>query len=177
MVVFWWLFLISQSGWAGVPLVIKVAPEINEVTVRCTDGQVHTKTVQNGEISLDILPTSCAVSVTQRIGEVNKTGTWHCTPRGCTLEVPPHKPVTNGAGRINLIFLDAGAASSIELSCAGYRKRQSIDDFTVVFNDTPKEPCTAYAKGGSTAKSQPLTWGTYACTLTGPTLLCQAYKP
>jgi len=176
MTLFWLLALTFQPAQAGVPLVIKVESGVELVTIACSDGHVQTEEVKNGSVSLDLLPKNCVISATRRIGMVNSPGEWTCNVRGCSLDVPPHKEVADADGRINLIFLDAGAASTIELSCTGYRERTPIEDFTATFNGVPKEECTVYAKGGTTAKSQPLSWGTHVCTISGPTLICQPYR-
>ena len=173
----WLLLLPFHSATAGVPLVITVPKDVDKVTVTCPDGTVQTEEVKNGQVSLDLVPENCAVSVTKKVGTVNSSGEWHCSETRCTMNVPPHKKVEDAPGRVNLIFLDSGKATTIELSCSGYRQRTPIVDHTAVFNEVPKDDCTVYAKGGSTAKSQPLNWGTYACTILGPTLLCQDYKP
>ena len=172
---FWLLTLPLHSASASVPLVLNVEADVSTVTLTCPTGSQDTKPEVNGQVSFDIVPTNCDVSLTKRIGQVNSVGEYMCDSRGCTLQVPPHKPVQDADGRVNLIFLDSGNASMIELSCSGYRERSKIYDFTAVFDDVPKDECTVYAKGGTTAKSQPLGWGTYACTISGPTLICQKY--
>lgn len=173
-----WTFIwLLSPVHAGVPLVLKVNKDFESVTIQCPDGLVETQMVSDGQVSFDVLPKGCSVSATKTIGSINSTGTWSCTDRGCTLDVPPHKPVQNADGRINLVFLDSGKASTIELSCSNYRQRSKIEDYTVVFNGAPAGDCTVYAKGGTTAKSQPIQWGTYVCTISGPTLVCQNYKP
>ena len=173
-----WLFLLPlHTANAGVPLVVKVEPGVSSVSVSCPDGNVQTQEVKNNQVSFDIVPKNCTVSITKKVGKVNNTGVWFCSERGCELNVPPHKKVENADGRVNLIFLDSAKASTIELSCSGYRERTPIEDFTAVFDDVPLDDCTVYAKGGTTAKSQPLGWGTHVCTISGPTLICQSYKP
>jgi len=172
-----WMFIwLVTPVQAGVPLVLKIDKEFESVRIQCPDGISETQRVSNGQVTFDVLPKGCTVSVTKKIGTVNSNGTWSCTERGCTLDIPPHKPVENADGRVNLIFLDSGKATTIELSCSNYRQRTKIEDHTAVFNGAPKGDCTVYAKGGTTAKSQPLQWGTYVCTISGPTLVCQTYK-
>ena len=173
----WLLLLPFHTANAGVPLVVKVEPGVSSVSVHCPDGVVQTQDVKANQVSFDLVPKDCKISITKKVGQVNNTGVWFCSERGCELDVPPHKKVQDADGRVNLIFLDAGKASTIELSCSGYRQRTPIEDHTAVFNGVPKDDCTVYAKGGTTAKSQPLTWGTHACTISGPTLICQIYKP
>lgn len=170
--------LLLQVAWADVPLTIRVDEGLETVTLICPDGRNEVKPVENGTVTFDQPPESCEVKVTRSIGTVDRAGTWACSTNGCTLEVPPHAPVSDGPGKINLIFLDSGKATTIELACpGGYRNRESIKDFTTVFDEVPKGECTVYAKGGSTAKFHPIGWGTHACTVAGPTLLCQPYKP
>jgi hypothetical protein len=174
-----WIWLLSlplQTANASVPLVINVEPEVVSVTLDCPNGAGETKKPEKGQVQFDVLPKDCSVLLTQSSGAISGTGEWVCNSRGCLLEVPPHKPIEDANGRVNLIFLDSGNASSIQINCTGYRQRSAIEDYTVVFNDVPIGECTVYAKGGSSAKSQPLTWGTYACTISGPTLICQKYK-
>ena len=175
-----WLWIISglvAPAQAGVPLVVNVDKGLEAVTIRCPNGIEETQKVANGQVSFDMLVEGCSIAVTKTIGSVKSNGTWTCTERGCSLDVPPHAPVTNADGRVNLIFLDSGKASTIELSCSGYRQRTKIADHTAIFEGAPKGDCTVYAKGGTTAKSQPVQWGTYVCTIAGPTLVCQNYKP
>ena len=169
------LLFFTTTAQADVPVVIKVDDDVQAIKVSCPDGTDQFHTPSAGKVTLDMLPKDCTVFALRKLGVIQSVGEWTCTSQGCFLDVPPHKPVTNADGRVNLIFLNHGNAKTMELSCSGYRERTGIDDFTATFDGVPKGDCVVYAKGGSTAKSQPLGWGTYACTLSGPALICQPY--
>ena len=173
----WLWLLLSSSAFADVPLTIQVEDGVEQVTLDC-NGRKKTETVRNGEVSFMDFPQNCKVQLTLRSGTITGTGTWKCTAQGCFQDIPPHRPVQAEPNAVHFILLGNEPPRLLELTCAGgYRQRSSVTEFVASFNNIPVNgDCTAYVKGGSTAKFHPVHPGVYACSISGPTLVCQPYS-
>ena len=84
---------------AAPPLIIQVEPGVEEVELTCTGGQQMRDTVRNGEVSFPVAPDECDVRLVKRSGRTKTNGTWKCTDEACTMERPPHAPISNAPDR------------------------------------------------------------------------------
>ena len=167
------LFLVAPAFAA--PLTINVQdPQVTEVEFNC-GGEIKRVPVNKGIATLPEVPKLCTVFFVRRTGSIDGPGTYTCNNSGCVLDEVAHAPVSDGPGKVNVIFTSSTASNAAEINCpSGHRSRESIAQNTVKFTGVPaNQDCTILLKGGIPAKYRPVRAGTYYCALTGVTLVCQ----
>lgn len=167
----WWVFAPMAYGST---FEIQVAdPAVTTVVLECRSGSYKTA-VKSGVAAFEHLPDGCQVFMIRKSGLVDSTGIWTCGLDTCKKEEVRHNPVTDAAGRINIILtteLPPGAA--LELTCNnGFRVRADVVVNTAVFDAVPDEECTLFFKGSVPARFRPMRIGTWSCGLAGTTAIC-----
>lgn len=148
-------------------------PAVTSVILKCKTGTYDAEP-KSGLVTFEHLPDGCQVYMVRKSGLIDATGVWSCGLDSCKREEVRHQPVTDGAGRVNVIVtteLPPGAA--LELTCSnGFRVRANVVVNTAVFEAVPDEECTLFFKGSVPARFRPIRAGTWSCGLAGTTAVC-----
>ena len=156
------------------PLTLQIDdPYVIAVVLEC-GRDLMKATVSGGVATFDSVPDNCTVDLIRRTGVIDKPGTWTCGLDGCTMDDVHHAPISDAAGRINVVITgETGGNSSLEVTCpSGYRLRADISEATATFDDVPAEDCLLSFKGGAPAKFRGITQGTWYCNLVGTAAVC-----
>ena len=167
-----WLALCSLADAA--PLTIHIEdPYVIAVVLEC-DNDLKKATVRDNKALFPDIPKNCKVDLIRRTGVIDEAGVWSCGLDGCKQDDVHHAPISNAPGRINVVFTgDSGGTLALELTCSsGHRERVDVKEATTIFNDVPAEDCTIQFKGGVPARFRHITPGTWYCSLTGATAVC-----
>jgi hypothetical protein len=155
------------------PLTITVTDAQTVAIVLECGKDIERAVVKNGIATFPAVPEGCTVDFVRRSGFVDKPGTWTCGLDGCSLDDIHHAPISDAAGRVNVVMTGEHDVLSLEVQCpSGYRTRVDLNENTAVFNSMPPEECTMLFKGGTPARFRPVAAGTYYCGLTGATAVC-----
>ena len=165
--------LFFVNGALANPVNISVTdPMVSELVFDC-DGATKRSPVKNGMASLAEIPGECDVYFIKKIGKIDGAGTYSCSPGGCQLDEVHHKPISDAPGRINIILTSKVDSPMMEVNCpSGHRVRTNVETNTAIFNSVPDEDCALLFKGGMPAQYRPIRAGTYYCSLSGGTAIC-----
>jgi hypothetical protein len=170
------ILLLASPAMAEPPLLIRVGDDVSHIELDCGGKKIREKVIDN-IASFGIAPKECTVTLIKPSGVTEYNGTWACNEKGCALEVPPHRPISNAEGRVNFVLLSGVTATQLEMVCqGGYRKRASVVEHTVTFDDMPSETCIVHFKGGQPARFPTVNAGkSYKCSVTGTIAVCNDY--
>lgn len=171
--------VLIPAAFAGAPLQITVPADATHVTLKCATRTLEGTPVK-GLVTFAEAPANCAVNVTYKLGTVSGAGIYSCTADGgCVLDDVPHAPISDAAGRVNVVFSGVYDTKWFEMSCNSgeYRQRMDIVDNTATFNDVPSGECTLFFKGGTPAQYRGVTAASWRCSLTGTTAVCSKFTP
>jgi hypothetical protein len=168
------LFL-GVAAQASAPLTINVAdPAVVAVVLDCGGGSTQKAVVKNGKAEyLEVPNGNCSVVFVRKSGSISGAGTWTCSLDNCVQEDVHHLDISNADGRINIVIANVPPSTTLELNCpSGHRERSPLRENTGIFENVPNEPCTLLFKGGVASRYQPISWGTYYCSLSGNVAVC-----
>jgi hypothetical protein len=167
----------SAVAWAGSsPLEIKIPdPRVTEVVLKCGGAEMR-GVVRAGVASFPSAPSgACKVVLIRDGGQIDSTGQWTCTLDECRLDDVHHLPISNAPNRVNVVMTTpVQPGTSLEITCTstGQRERLPVVENTVTFEGVRSEDCVLQTKGGTPGRFSPLKYGTYYCSQTANTLVC-----
>lgn len=170
------LILLSALALAAdtAPLELKIEdPKVRTVVLKCGADEMRAD-VKGGIASFPRAYSGCEVTMIRPAGTIGAPGRYTCDLDRCAQEDVHHLPISDAPQRVNVVLTTPmPAGTSLEVNCpGGYRERQTVTENTAIFDRVPTQDCTLLFKGGVPAKYSPLKYGTYYCSLTGPTAVC-----
>jgi hypothetical protein len=170
--------LLATAALAGAPLTMTVPSDATKVVLDCGTRKIEAEVV-GGKAQFAEAPEGCTLYAVRPLGKIAGPGDWACTPTGCTLNGVIHAPISDAAGRINVVIAGTYDTKWLELTCsgAGYRERGDIATNTSTFNSVPAGDCTLYFKGATPAQYRGMSHGSWRCSLTGTTAVCSKFTP
>lgn len=169
------LAMLTQLATAGAPLEVRVDdPNVVALLLDCGGASQLKANVVDGLAKFPQVPQAqCTVNTLRKGGTIDKPGKWTCGLDECKLDDVHHLDVLNADGRINVILPGMHKGAWLEVSCPdGWRSRADLVENTATFEGVPDDRCTMHVKGGVPARFDPISWGTWYCSLTGTTAVC-----
>ena len=165
---------LSTNALAVAPITINVPSDVVLVRLECAGSKTLDASPKQGVVTFSSAPKNCTVYFQRKSGRIDGPGVYDCSNKKCVQADVSHRPVSDAAGRVNVILMDDTPVPSMEINCeSGYRERANVIENVAIFDAAPVQGCTLQFKGGNPAHFKGITPGTWRCSLAGTTAICR----